>query len=744
MLHLARKAFWPAPVPFPLLHVDTGHNFPEVIEYRDRVVAEHGLRLVVASVQDAIDDGRVARAPRRLAQPAADRPAARRASPRTGSTRCSAAGAATRRRPAPRSGCSRLRDEFGQWDPRRQRPELWDLYNGRHRAGEHVRVFPLSNWTELDVWRYIERESIELPVDLLRARARGVPARRHVAGPGRLGRPARDGEIARACARSATARSATCAAPAPSSRRATTVAEVIAEVARQPAHRARRHPRRRPGLRGRHGRPQARGVLLMSTITTATAEGSVTDHATRDLLRLATAGSVDDGKSTLVGRLLYDTKSVLADQLARRRARRRWPAAAARSTSRCSPTACAPSASRASRSTSRTGTSRRPRARSSSPTPPGTCSTRATWSPAPRPPSWRSCWSTPARACSSRPAGTRRSPRCCGVPHVVLAVNKMDLVDFDEATFARDRRGVRGLRASASASPTSRRSRCRRSPATTSSTAPRARPGTTGRRCSSTSSRCRCGRDAADRAVPVPRAVRHPPAHRRAPRLPRLRRPGRVRASCASATRSSSCPSGRRTHGRRHRHVRRPARPRRTRRSRSRCGSPTTSTSPAATSSCPRPTTVRRRAPTSRAPSAGWPRSRSVAGRPPAGPRRHPHGARRCCARSTRASTSTPSTVEAWDGVDTLHAVDATDTSSDIPPRALDAQRDRAGQGPARRADRARRLRHAPAHRRVPAGRPRRRHHARRGHDRRRRCSTGWHRPRPTHEDDDWFAGAGI
>ncbi|WP_456847589.1 sulfate adenylyltransferase subunit CysD [Cellulomonas sp. P5_C6] len=162
MLHLARKAFWPAPVPFSLMHVDTGHNFAEVIEYRDRVVAEHGLRLVVASVQDAIDDGRVAEradGSRNALQtvPLLDGITAHRFDAVFGGGRRDEEKARAKER------VFSLRDEFGQWDPRRQRPELWDLYNGRHRPGEHVRVFPLSNWTELDVWRYIEREQIELP-----------------------------------------------------------------------------------------------------------------------------------------------------------------------------------------------------------------------------------------------------------------------------------------------------------------------------------------------------------------------------------------------------------------------------------------------------------------------------------------------------------------------------------------------------------------------------------------------------
>ncbi len=162
MLHLALKAFWPGPLPFPLLHVDTGHNFPEVLAYRDAVVARHKLRLIVASVQDYLDDGRLlersdgTRNPLQT-QPLLDAIAAGRFDAVFGGGRRDEEKARAKERVVS------LRDEFGQWDPRNQRPELWNLYNPRHRPGEHVRVFPLSNWTELDVWRYIEREEIELP-----------------------------------------------------------------------------------------------------------------------------------------------------------------------------------------------------------------------------------------------------------------------------------------------------------------------------------------------------------------------------------------------------------------------------------------------------------------------------------------------------------------------------------------------------------------------------------------------------
>lgn len=162
MLHLAVKAFAPGPVPFPVLHVDTGHNFPEVLAYRDATAERLGLRLEVARVQDYIDDGRLreradgTRNPLQT-QPLLDAISGHRFDAVFGGGRRDEEKARAKER------VFSLRDEFGQWDPRNQRPELWNLYNGRHRPGEHVRVFPLSNWTELDVWRYIARERIELP-----------------------------------------------------------------------------------------------------------------------------------------------------------------------------------------------------------------------------------------------------------------------------------------------------------------------------------------------------------------------------------------------------------------------------------------------------------------------------------------------------------------------------------------------------------------------------------------------------
>ncbi|MBV9638417.1 MAG: sulfate adenylyltransferase subunit 2, partial [Mycobacteriaceae bacterium] len=161
MLHLALKAFTPARLPFPVMHVDTGHNFDEVITTRDRLVIETGVRLIVASVADDIDAGRVVEnGPSRNPLQTVTLLRA------IGENKFDAAFGGARRDEEKARAKERVfsfRDEFGQWDPKAQRPELWNLYNGRHRKGEHIRVFPLSNWTEYDIWSYIGAENIELP-----------------------------------------------------------------------------------------------------------------------------------------------------------------------------------------------------------------------------------------------------------------------------------------------------------------------------------------------------------------------------------------------------------------------------------------------------------------------------------------------------------------------------------------------------------------------------------------------------
>ena len=164
LLHLARKAFHPGGLPFPVMHVDTGHNFPEVIEYRDQLVEELGARLIVASVQESIDTGRVVeetgpRASRNRLQSVTLLDAIEEHGFKA------AFGGARRdeERARAKERILSFRDDFGQWDPKGQRPELWNLYNGFVKPGEHVRVFPLSNWTELDVWQYVAEEKLELP-----------------------------------------------------------------------------------------------------------------------------------------------------------------------------------------------------------------------------------------------------------------------------------------------------------------------------------------------------------------------------------------------------------------------------------------------------------------------------------------------------------------------------------------------------------------------------------------------------
>jgi sulfate adenylyltransferase subunit 2 len=177
LLRLAEKAFRPARFPFPILHIDTGHNFPEALDFRDRRVAELGERLLVGAVQDSIDRGRVVeergpRASRNRLQTTTllDTIAEHRFDAAIGGARRDEEKARAKER------IFSFRDEFGQWDPRQQRPELWQLYNARVQPGEHVRVFPISNWTELDVWQYIAREGIELP-SIYYAHEREVVAR---------------------------------------------------------------------------------------------------------------------------------------------------------------------------------------------------------------------------------------------------------------------------------------------------------------------------------------------------------------------------------------------------------------------------------------------------------------------------------------------------------------------------------------------------------------------------------------
>ena len=164
LLHVAAKACWPQKIPFPVVHVDTGHNFPEVLEYRDQQVGERGVRLVVGSVQEDIDRGAIVEHP----TPGATRNRLQtftllRVVEEGSYDAVFGGGRRDEEKARAKERVFSLRDEFGQWDPRAQRPELWNLYNTKHRQGEHFRVFPLSNWTELDIWQYIDTEKIPLP-----------------------------------------------------------------------------------------------------------------------------------------------------------------------------------------------------------------------------------------------------------------------------------------------------------------------------------------------------------------------------------------------------------------------------------------------------------------------------------------------------------------------------------------------------------------------------------------------------
>jgi len=174
VLHLARKAFWPAKVPFPLIHVDTGHNFPETIAFRDTLVKKIGAQLIVGSVQKSIDDGRAveetgANASRNSNQTITllDTIEEHKFDALMGGARRDEEKARAKER------FFSHRDDFGQWDPKNQRPELWNLFNGKKRMGEHFRVFPISNWTEMDVWQYILKENIDIP-ELYFAKTRSV------------------------------------------------------------------------------------------------------------------------------------------------------------------------------------------------------------------------------------------------------------------------------------------------------------------------------------------------------------------------------------------------------------------------------------------------------------------------------------------------------------------------------------------------------------------------------------------
>jgi sulfate adenylyltransferase subunit 2 len=230
MLALAERAFWPARIPFPVMHVDTGHNFPEVMDYRDRRVAEAGVQLVVASVEESIEAGRVVEETGRWAS--RNRLQTTTLLDAIAENQFDAVFGGARRDEEKARAKERVfsfRDEFGQWDPKNQRPELWGLYNTRIHRGEHIRVFPLSNWTELDVWEYIAREDLEIP-SIYYAHARRVFERDGILlADSPHTRRADDEQPYEAKVRYRTVGDMTCTGAVEST--ATTIAEVIAEIA---------------------------------------------------------------------------------------------------------------------------------------------------------------------------------------------------------------------------------------------------------------------------------------------------------------------------------------------------------------------------------------------------------------------------------------------------------------------------------------------------------------------------------
>jgi len=230
MLRLAEKAFWPARIPFPVMHVDTGHNFDEVIDFRDRRAAELGLRLVVASVADAIDAGRVTEETGRWASRnrlqttvLLDAIEAGRFGAVFGGARRDEEKARAKER------VFSFRDEFGQWDPKNQRPELWNVYNTRIGQGEHIRVFPLSNWTELDVWAYIGRENLEIPPIYFAHQRRVFERDGVLLAESPYVACAEDEQVFEATVRYRTVGDMTCTGAVKST--ASTVAEVLEEIA---------------------------------------------------------------------------------------------------------------------------------------------------------------------------------------------------------------------------------------------------------------------------------------------------------------------------------------------------------------------------------------------------------------------------------------------------------------------------------------------------------------------------------
>jgi sulfate adenylyltransferase subunit 2 len=229
LLRLAEKAFRPARFPFPLLHIDTEHNFPEVIEFRDRRTAELGERLIVRSVQDSIDQGRVVLRSADESRNAHQSVTLLDAIAELAFDACIGGARRDEEKSRAKERVFSFRDEFGQWDPKNQRPELWHLYNARVRPGEHMRIFPISNWTELDVWRYIARERLDVP-SIYFAHKRSVIRRPGGLMPvSDLVQPKPDENIETISVRFRTVGDMTCTCPVESV--ATTLEKIIAETA---------------------------------------------------------------------------------------------------------------------------------------------------------------------------------------------------------------------------------------------------------------------------------------------------------------------------------------------------------------------------------------------------------------------------------------------------------------------------------------------------------------------------------
>ena len=305
-----RRRSGPARFPFPLLHVDTGHNYPEVIAFRDRRAAELR-RAAPGPLRRGLD-------PRRARWCCATRSSRRNkhqsvtlldAIAELGFDACIGGARRDEEKARAKERIFSFRDEFGQWDPKNQRPELWSLFNARIRKGENIRAFPISNWTELDVWQYIARERLELPsIYFAHRRARGPPRRR--ARPGHRGHPAPPGRASSRRSRSASGPSATSPAPRRSSPPPAPSRRSSSRRPRPPSPSA-----ARPASTTRPPTPRWSSARRRGTSSVAANLARAVACRDDGLLRFLTCGSVDDGKSTLIGRLLLDTKSILADAL---------------------------------------------------------------------------------------------------------------------------------------------------------------------------------------------------------------------------------------------------------------------------------------------------------------------------------------------------------------------------------------------------------------------------------------------